>query len=178
MLNKIFVISGGPGTGKTAVINELKKQGYKTIPEVARQIATRDRRFKGKSIKQINQKIFQEVIFNYQSKQLEKLEKSKFKTPVFSDRGIGDTLAYNKFYHINISKQKINLVKKFRYSKIFILDFLEFYEKDKLRKENKKEQEKIHRLIINSYKNLGYKIVFVPFMGIEERVEFILSKIN
>ena len=35
---KIFIISGGPGTGKTSVINKLKEQGYKIIPEAAREL--------------------------------------------------------------------------------------------------------------------------------------------
>ena len=31
-----YVITGGPSTGKTTLLEELAKRGYKTIPEVAR----------------------------------------------------------------------------------------------------------------------------------------------
>jgi putative protein kinase ArgK-like GTPase of G3E family len=34
----LFIISGGPGSGKTTVIRELVKLGFPHVPEVARQI--------------------------------------------------------------------------------------------------------------------------------------------
>jgi len=34
----LFVISGGPGSGKTTVLRELAKFGFQHAPEVARQI--------------------------------------------------------------------------------------------------------------------------------------------
>ncbi|WP_279157967.1 AAA family ATPase, partial [Parabacteroides goldsteinii] len=34
----LYVITGGPGTGKTSLIEELKIVGYQTVKEVARDI--------------------------------------------------------------------------------------------------------------------------------------------
>src|SRR5947209_3944943 len=34
----LFVVTGGPGSGKTTVLRELDRRGYKYSPEVARQI--------------------------------------------------------------------------------------------------------------------------------------------
>ncbi|QQO10398.1 AAA family ATPase [Breznakiella homolactica] len=36
--NLLYIITGGPGAGKTSVVNELSVRGYKTIPEAAREI--------------------------------------------------------------------------------------------------------------------------------------------
>lgn len=33
-----FIITGGPGTGKTTITEELKRRGYYCVDEVARQI--------------------------------------------------------------------------------------------------------------------------------------------
>ncbi|WP_028562347.1 ATP/GTP-binding protein [Paenibacillus pinihumi] len=33
-----IVITGGPGCGKTTLLNELQKNGYNYVPEVARKI--------------------------------------------------------------------------------------------------------------------------------------------
>jgi predicted ATPase len=33
-----FVISGGPGAGKTSVLAELEKLGFRYVPEAARQL--------------------------------------------------------------------------------------------------------------------------------------------
>jgi predicted ATPase len=35
---KLYIISGGPGVGKTTLINALQKTGFKTVPEGARHI--------------------------------------------------------------------------------------------------------------------------------------------
>ena len=61
----VYVISGGPGTGKTTIINSLKTEGFRVLEEAARKVA--EEKFPGKSVKEINAKKFQEEIFNYQS---------------------------------------------------------------------------------------------------------------
>lgn len=174
--SKLFIISGGPGTGKTSIIKELSKK-FGVFPEAAREVEKKDPRFEGKSIKEINPLEFQRAIFEFQRKKFNELKDKKHKI-IFLDRGIGDTLAYYKFHNLKIPKDEFDYAKKFKCAGVFILDFLNFYKKDKLRQENNKEQKKIHNLIIKMYKRLGYKPIIVPFMGISERVDFILSKIN
>lgn len=173
---KLFIISGGPGTGKTSIINELSKK-FKVLPEAAREVGDNDPHFKGKSIKEINPFDFQKAIFDFQKNEFTNIKDKNHKI-VFSDRGFGDTLAYYKFHNLKIPKDELDYAKKFRYSEVFILDFLNFYEKDALRQENNREQKKIHKLIVDVYKKLGYNPITVPFMSISERVDFILSKIN
>ena len=46
MSKKKIVITGGPGTGKTSIINDLKNRGYTCLDEISRQI-TLDAREKG-----------------------------------------------------------------------------------------------------------------------------------
>ncbi len=173
---KLFIISGGPGTGKTSIINEFSKK-FKVFPEAAREVGNNDPRFMGKSVKEINPYDFQRAIFDFQKNEFNKIKEKNHKI-LFSDRGFGDTLAYYEFHNLKIPKDEFDYARKFRCSKIFILDFLNFYEKDALRQENNKEQKKIHELIIAMYQKLDYKPIIVPFMSILERVNFVLSKIN
>jgi len=173
-MKKIFVITGGPGTGKTSVVNELEKKGYKFLMEAARWVSENDFRFKGKNILEINKKDFQDAIFDLQKKQISELKGDEI---VFSDRGIGDTLAYYKIAGLKISDEKMELAKKFKYEKVFVLDFFNFYQKDKLRQESKKEQEKIHNEIVKTYEGLGYSLIYVPFMSVKKRTRFILERI-
>ena len=173
---KLFIISGGPGTGKTSIIKELSKK-FKVLPESARAVGENDARFMGKSVKEINQQEFQDAIFEFQKKEIENLVKDEGEV-IFSDRGLGDALAYCCVRKLKVSKKMLDYTKKFKYAGVFVLDFLDNYVRDTLRQESKEEQEKIHEMIIETYKELGYKPIIVPFMSVEERVRFILSKIN
>jgi len=178
MVNQIFVITGGPGTGKTATIAEMKKRGYKTMQEAARKIATTDKRFLGKSIKEINAKQFQTAIFDFQKKELKKAFKLKGNKTIFSDRGLGDTLAYYRINNLKMPKNEFEYAKKIKYMGIFILDFLDFYETDSLRTESKSEQERIQKEITRLYKKLGYSPIQVPFDSVKKRANFILREIE
>ena len=174
---RLVILSGGPSTGKTAVINELAKRDYPVLYEGARKIANSDKRFYGKSIKEINMRYFQEAIFESQKKEIEILNKKNIDF-VFSDRGFGDTLAYFNVYRIKIPEKFIEYAKNFNSSLVFILENLKFYKKDSLRQESRGEMKEIHNKIIEMYKELGYKIIFVPLLSISERVEFILKRIQ
>lgn len=170
---KVYVISGGPGTGKTSVINELGKE-FKILPETARLLGENDKRFKGKSSEETDKKEFQDAVFEMQAQLLKTLKDDKI---VFSDRGVGDTIAYYRINGLKVPKGVSDYSKEFRYSEIFILDSLNFYETDDFRQEKEEKQKKIHEEIINIYKKLGYKITFVPFMSVKDRVRFIKERV-
>jgi len=172
----IIFISGGPCTGKTSVINELKRQGFTIIPEAAREIAAFDKRFYGKSIKNIDKKIFQDEIFNFQKNIFDSLadEKGIF----FSDRGLGDTIAYYKINNFEVPEEKINHTKNFANKQVFILEPLNFYNRDLLRQESEEEQKNIQDEIVKTYTELEYEVIMVPFMSVSKRVEFIIGSLS
>ncbi|MBI4116491.1 ATP-binding protein [Candidatus Pacearchaeota archaeon] len=172
MTANIVFISGGPCTGKTAVINQLQKQGHEIIPEAARRIA--EKKFPGKSIAEIDKRIFHDEIFRMQKDKVEFLKNTN--KIVFSDRGFGDTVAYYRINLLDVPRDNFEYAKRFNYAKVFILESLKFYKKDLLRQESKEELEKIQAEIVRAYRELGYSIINVPFMSIEKRAKFILKK--
>jgi len=167
---KKFVITGGPCSGKTATINHLKKQGFFVFKEAAREVLKT--KFKKRHSKEINRDVFQREIFKLQEKHLKEACNSNKKI-VFFDRGFGDTLAYYLFAGSDIPKDLLGKAKKTKYTKVFFLEPLNFYKKDDIRQENENEQKKIAEFIIKVYSMLGYDIIKVPFMKIEQRAEFI-----
>lgn len=173
-MDNLFFISGGPCTGKTSVINEIREMGYNTFPEAARELSRTDERFKGKNIKDIDLRLFQNEIFNLQKKWTESLigRKGNF----FFDRGFGDSLAYFRMAGLNLPEDFFYYAGKFRNSPVFILEPLEFYKKDSLRRETHAEQKMIHEKIISSYEELNHPITFVPVMNRDKRAEFIIQK--
>ena len=160
----LYVISGAPSTGKTTLLEELKKRGYNILPEAARTV--------GEAHKELRGKEFQEAILKFQKEQLAKSEKGIF----FVDRGFGDTLSYYLLQNLPIPKKEMDYVMKTKYSGVFILDFLDFYEQEG-RVITKEKQKEIQSKLIETYKKLNYNPILIPFATITERADIILSKI-
>jgi len=166
-----YVITGGPGTGKSTVIKLLSRLGYVTVPETARKIIRANLKKGGSSLPWKDWKHFQKEIFAEQLRIYSKLPKQK---TIFLDRGIRDGLAY---FWLNNEKPFDKLLKcQPNYKKIFILEPVGKYETDKCRKEDKATALKIHDLIEKAYSK--YKIVKIPNVSPEKRVEIILKHIG
>jgi len=165
---KRFVISGGPCSGKTTTVSELGKE-FKVFQEAARKVLSE--KFNGKHSKDVGRDSLQREIFKLQEQHFN--ENKSLDNYVFFDRGFGDTLSYYLFDNLDIPSEFLEKAKEMKYDKIFFLEPLPFYKKDKLRQESKKEQEKISDYIVQIYSDLGYEIIKVPAMSVKERVNFI-----
>ncbi len=175
---KTVVITGGPGTGKTSVVNLLAKK-YPAMRESARLVLARNMLFKGKNAVQAKGKVFQEAIWDLEAKHYKKalLLKNRY---VFFDRGFFDGFAYCKIFHLDNINGRIVQSKNIKYDYIFILDQLpkKFYALDAKRVESYDKAKKIHALIGMMYREYGYKPIRVPFDTVERRAAFILKMIG
>ena len=164
-----YVITGGPSTGKTTVINMLQEKGYKTTIEHARHYID-TMRDEGETVEEIrnNKRKFQLGVLDMQIEQEAEIQP---KDIVFLD-----ALAYYRFLKLEVDDLLTKAIQKAHYKKIFILDRLPLIN-DYARLENENDQIKIHRLITEVYEDLGFPIVFVPVLPPDERVEFILNNI-
>lgn len=169
-----YVITGGPSTGKTTIIDLLQKRGYNTTTEHARHYID-TMHDEGHSVEEIrnNKRKFQLSVLDMQIEQEASLNKEDI---VFLDRAIPDAQAYYQFLKLDYDEKLIKVIKEVSYKKIFILDRLPFT-KDYARTENEDDQKNIHQLIVDVYENLGFPIVFVPVLPPLERVEFILNNL-
>lgn len=169
-----YVITGGPSSGKTKVIEYLAFLGYTTVPEVARVSIDADLS-RNKTIKEIrsDEVKFQKKIFQM------KLEVEKRTSPVqiiFFERGIPDSIAYYRLYKEDPTPV-IKASQKRKYRKVFLLEQLPF-NKDYARVESKKMARNLSQLLYDAYSELGYDVVRVPAKPIKERVKFILGKLG
>jgi len=168
-----YVITGGPCSGKTTIINELSKLGFYTVPEVARLLIDREKG-NGKSLEEIrgDELDFQVKVLKLKVEIESKMPKDKV---IFFDRAIPDSIAYYEILGIE-SKQLKEFCKEKRYRKIFFLEQLPF-KKDYARVEDGKGASKLSNLLLDTYLELGYEVIMVPVMSVEERVKFVLSHI-
>jgi predicted ATPase len=160
------VITGGPCSGKSTLINELKKRGYNCMDEVARRVIEERKSYEPtKSEWDIRQR----MILERQVEGESQLESDL----AFLDRGLIDNYAY--FIHRD-GKVPENIDFRRDYGSIFVLDRLPF-KNDGLRAEDDKEAGRVHDLLIGAYRTFGYDPIRVPVSSVEERADYVLTNI-
>lgn len=176
MTNSWYVITGGPSTGKTKLINELAKLGHKIVPEAARTLID-EAVAKGLTVEEFrsDEKRFQYDVAKLKQDTENKLRK---KDTIFFDRGMHDTIAYLKYYDFDIDSWIDSLVRKSRYQKVFILEPLERFKDDYARTESIDFSLKIRDMLIDAYKKHEMKPISVPDIGLNNRLQFILDSIE
>ena len=174
ILTNWYVITGGPGSGKTTTINILSQRGYKTTIEHARHYIDTQRQ-KGRTVEEArkNQEVFQMGVLDMQIEQEALLKPDE---TVFLDRALPDALAYYYFLNMQPTQKLRDALHLYKYKKVFILDLLPLV-KDYARRENEAGQQKIHQLLIEVYASLGFPVVHVPILSPNSRVDFILQNL-
>lgn len=169
------VITGGPCTGKTTMVELLEKRGYKTTIEHARHYID-TQKIKGETVEEIraNKERFQLEVLKMQIEEESTLDPNEI---VFLDRALPDALAYYKFLGLKDDDRLIEMCNKYCYNTVFILERLPLIN-DYARREDEDEQIRIHNLIIEVYESYPCPIVHVPVLPPVERVEFIINNVN
>ena len=178
--NNKIVISGGPGSGKTTLVNFLRLKGYECVDEFSRTIIKRAQK-KGES------NIFKSKPL-YFSKELWKGRKEQYKNSdliikktqnqyVFFDRGLHDVLAYLDF--IGTSYDSCNFdPTDFPYKLALLLPpWKAIYIKDNERNEDFEESKKLYFLIKKTYQKYNIPVFEVPFQSPELRISTLLEYI-
>lgn len=169
-----YVITGGPGSGKTTTINLLAARGYKTTIEHARHYLD-TQLIKGKTVEEVrnNQQQFQSGVLEMQIEQEASLSPDEV---IFLDRAIPDALAYYRFLNLVRDERLTEALNTVSYRKVFVLDLLPLVQ-DYARREDGAAQKRIHELLTEVYSALHFPVIHVPVLPPEERVEFILKNL-
>jgi len=183
--SKRIVVTGGPGTGKTVLISSLENNGYHCFHEVIRTMtldALSDVSLEDQLVNPIDfvkdAKSFNDELINARLKHFENGNNIN-KEHVFYDRGLPDVIAYMNYFGQSPEPRYADLCSKNRYDEVLILPpWKEIYVQDNERMENFEQACGIHAQLENTYIQLGYKPVEVPFGTIENRLQFVIDHIN
>jgi predicted ATPase len=167
------VITGAPSSGKTAVIDELFRRGYRVVPEVARALIDRELAG-GQTLQEIKSDIhrFERTI-------LEDKVRIEADLPVeetiFLDRAIPDSIAYYQIEGLDPAEAEAGTGRR-GYRRVFLFERLRF-RADPVRSENDRKAQLIEELLTDAYQRLAYPVIRVPVLPVRQRADWILKRI-
>jgi predicted ATPase len=176
--DNFIVFTGGPGSGKTTVINELKQRGFFCSEEAGRKVIQTQVELGGDALPWVNKEAFRDLMLK---SEIESYQHNQSKTElVFFDRGVIDVFGYSNLENIYISDELLNSICGFKYNqKVFIFAPWEsIFINDSERKQNFSEAIDTYNEMISAYRKFGYELVEVPFGSVNERVDFILASLT
>ncbi len=173
-----IVITGGPGSGKTEIINSLSKKNFYCFKEVSREII-RPEQLKG------IENYFSDKPIEFSKRLIKKrkeqyiessnLSLSKRKPVIFFDRGLHDIFAYLNYIKKSYNNIKFKL-EDYSYDMAFILPpWKEIYKTDSERKESYEQSIQIHKHIRSIYIKYKIQLFEIKPNTIENRVSEILK---
>lgn len=178
MNTKRIVITGGPGTGKSSVIDELKSRNYTCVEEVSRQVTLDARKDGIEQLFLTKPLLFSELLIKARLQQFNEVNTNDQKT-VFMDRGLPDILGYMDYIGESYPNYFISSCETHRYDQVFILvPWKAIFKNDNERYETFDQAVSIHKALLHSYEGFGYVLIDVPFTTVSKRTDFILDHLN
>ena len=169
-----YVISGAPSSGKTTLVEELERRGYRVVHEVARAIIETGME-QGRTLEEIrsDKESFENLVLNTKMAIEAELPKNEV---IFLDRAVPDSIAYFDIAGLN-AEEAVAKSPRNRYKKIFLLDGLP-YLRDEARIEDQHGAESLDQGLEASYSALGYEVIRIGVMPVKERLRRVIAEIE
>jgi len=173
--NHRYILTGGPGTGKSTILDVLQKAGHLCLPESAREIIKH--RIAAGLEPRPDPQAFASAILQRDIEQY--LSIPSLAQPVFIDRGIADALCMLEATGaIGLPEAKTKLsMYPLNQCVFFFYPWEAIYCHDDERDQSFEQCQAVCRRLESWYENLGFTLIKVPNTTPELRADFILNHI-
>lgn len=177
MTQNLYILTGGPGSGKSSVIDELSRQGYTCAEEVGRAVIQDQVAIDGEALPWKDAARFRDLMFEAQ---LELYDSFKSKKIVFFDRGLIDCIGYSRLVDIEVpaTMKQLAMEHPFNPTVFTFPPWEEIYANDEERKQDFDEAVATYEAMVEVYREYGYTTLDVPKLPVKDRVAFILDSIE
>mgnify|MGYP001253375443 CR=1 FL=1 len=147
MSDHFFVVTGGPGAGKTSLITELARRGFHTISESGRAIIREEMQSGGDALPWADRMAYAERMLERDLRAYE--DAQALSGPVIFDRGIPDIKGYLTLCGLPVPPHVAAAAKAARYNAgVFLAPYWdEIFTQDTERKQTRAEAEATARVV-------------------------------
>lgn len=177
MTPRRIVVTGGPGSGKTSLIEALAAAGHATSPEAGRAVIRRQQAIDGQALPWRDRALFAELMLD---RELEAHARAEDATgPVFFDRGVPDVVGYLALCGLPVPPHVERAAREVRYDRrVFIAPvWPEIFAQDAERRQDLDEAQRTFDAMAAAYPRFGYEVVELPRVPVAERLAFVLSRL-
>ena len=173
--NRFHILTGGPGSGKTTLIEALCALGFACSVEAGRGIIQDQVAIGGRALPWHDPLLFAELMLCWEMRSYRIAELTD--GPVFFDRGVPDVLGYLRLTNIPVPDYMQKAAREFCYNPVVFIapPWREIFRPDVERKQDFEEALRTYDALASTYSALGCQLVELPRLTVEERVRFILD---
>lgn len=175
-----YVITGGPGVGKTTLLEALARLGYATVSEVAREIIKEQMTHQGDALPWKDKVAYTHLMIERSVADYEAAVRAHAGQTLFFDRGLLDAYCYAAMIGMPLTEELERLAAACRYADpVFLLPPWEaIYTTDSERKQDWEEALRTYHTMKKTYAAYGYRVVEVPCAEVGVRVQFVLEHLK
>lgn len=173
---RFLVLTGGPGSGKSTLIDALERAGFSRSVEAGRGIIQDQVSIGGSAVPWSNRALFGELMLCWEMRSYRMAERQT--GPVFFDRGVPDVVGYLRLSELPVPAYFEKAAGIFRYHRrVFIAPpWRDIFQQDRERKQDFDEAVRTYRTLALTYQDLGYELVELPCVSVAERVRFVVEQ--
>jgi predicted ATPase len=175
---QFFIVTGGPGAGKSSILDVLQSRGFARTTEAGRAIIQDQMAIKGRALPWADPTLFAELMLSWDIRSYRLAEQCD--GPVFFDRGIPDVVGYLRLSNLPVPDHMNNATAMFSYNRMVFIapPWKEIFRQDRERKQDFEEAIRTYEALAETYTALGYELVEIPRLPLHDRVSFILSRVG
>ena len=174
-IERFYVITGGPGSGKTSLLDALEVRGFRRSWEAGRALIQQQVAIGGRALPWADRSLFAELMLSWEIRSYRCAE--QVPCPTFFDRGVPDVVGYLRLVSLPVPDHVRKAVEILRYNtRVFLAPpWPEIFTRDEERKQDFQEAVRTYESLRVTYAEQGYEIHQLPLASIEDRVDFVLA---
>lgn len=177
-MDNFIIISGGPGGGKTTLIDALAMRGHGRTIEAGRFIIQAQAEIGGTGVHSGDQALFGELMLMHEIRNYREAQAAP--GLVFFDRGVPELVGYLPMVGRPVPKHFRRAAELYQYNRRVFLTppWREIYGNDVERRQDWDEAVRTYEHCAAIYQELGYETVELPKASVADRVQFVLRNVR